>query len=106
MKQTDLEAWTSRKDILLNIPSPFIIPLNPSQLDPAVSDLASNLVLKLEGDEIEKKMGELFKKMKGLQNLELQKIQKIENLPYRDANGMTNSNLHNGKLTKMVGVRI
>lgn len=32
-------------------------------------------------------MGELFEKMKGLQNLELQKIPKIKNLPYRDVSG-------------------
>lgn len=45
-------------------------------------------------------MGELFEKMKGLQNLELQKILKIENLPYMDANGRANLNLYNGKLTR------
>ena len=98
------EARTSHKDILLDIPSPFIIPLNPRQINPAVSDQAFG-VLELEGCEIERKMGGLFEKMKGLQNLELQKIPKIENssLPYRDASGRAISNLQTGiLLTKIV----
>lgn len=103
-KQTETRTRTSHKDILLDIPSPFIIPLNPRQLDSAVSDQAFNLVLELEGCEIEKKMGELFGKMKGLPNLELQKIPKIENLPYRDANGRAISNLQIVNLSKMFRV--
>lgn len=91
-RQTD--ARTSHKDILLDIPSPFIIPLNPRQTNPAVIDQAFD-VLELEGCEIGIKMDELFERMKGLQNLELQKIPKIENssLPYRDASGRAISNL-------------